>query len=447
VYEDVVETEPGGLLVGDTFNVDDNSALLVTEAQIDPELDSIDLVATRTPFGQVDGLSKNGKAVGNAIEKVYDNLDPDSLFGQNVAELFALADGDYQDFLDQLTGAEHAQMLQSVLWSTRTIKRTITERMECDAYGAGAVANVNGLQVRPTADLAPEAIGCFTPGTGHVWGRASGTWNQLDGDNSAPGYDETQISFTAGADYAFTDSFYAGIAGGWISSEMDFDNFGRRKGASADYEGWHVAGYGGYDNRLFYLRGIVDYANYDGETHRDIRQGISLVDPSSDEADSWVFNFYGEAGYRWEFSPSFTLTPFVGVDVGHAELDEFTEDDPHGTGWALDVEGGEADSVETLVGVRFGGFWDMAGGMFRPDVMVAWAHEFDDPAEVDMAFAENPNARFTVVASDVADDSLVAGVGGTFDLTNQLRFGVKWDGRFNEDYDSNSVIGRIEYKF
>ena len=113
----------------------------------------------------------------------------------------------------------------------------------------------------------------------------------------------------------------------------------------------------------------------------------------------------------------------------------FNEKDPHDTGWALKVKGGDADSVETLVGVRFGGFWDMAGGMFRPEVMVAWAHEFDDPAEVDMAFREAPDAKFTVVASDVSDDSLVAGVGGTFDVTNQLRFGIKWDGRFNEDYD------------
>ena len=275
--------------------------------------------------------------------------------------------------------------------------------MRC-GYAAGAVANVNGLQVRPTADLAPEAIGCFTPGTGHIWGRASGTWNNLDGDRNAPGYDETQISFTVGADYAFTDSFYAGIAGGWISSEMDFDNFGRRRGASIDYEGWHVAGYGGYDNRVFYLRGIVDFASYDGETHRDIQDRVpALVDPSSDEADSDVFDFYGEAGYRWEFSPNYTFTPFVGVDVGHAELDDFSEKDPHDTGWALKVKGGDADSVETLVGVRFGGFWDMAGGMFRPEVMVAWAHEFDDPAEVDMAFRDAPDAKFTVVASDVAD--------------------------------------------
>jgi hypothetical protein len=222
-YEDVIETNVALNDLG--FDVQDNSALLVTEAIV--EDDSVDLVATRTPFGEVDGLSKNAKSVGNAIEKVYEDLkDDDSLFAQNVAELFALADGDYQDFLDQLTGAEHAQYLQSVLWSTRTIKRTITERMECEgAYAAGAVANVNGLQVRPTADLAPAVLGCFTPGTGHIWGRASGTWNQLDGDNNAPGYDETQVSFTVGADYPFTESFYAGIAGGWISSEMDFDNF------------------------------------------------------------------------------------------------------------------------------------------------------------------------------------------------------------------------------
>ena len=41
----------------------------------------------------------------------------------------------------------------------------------------------------------------------------------------------------------------------------------------------------------------------------------------------------------------------------------------------------------------------------------------------------------------------MAQVGGTFDVTNQLQFGIKWDGRFNEDYNSQSVIGRIEYKF
>jgi len=77
------------------------------------------------------------------------------------------------------------------------------------------------------------------------------------------------------ADYAFTDSFYAGIAGGWISSEMNFDNFGRRSGASINYDGWHVAGYGGYDNRVFYLRGIVDFTSYSADANRDIRVGTS----------------------------------------------------------------------------------------------------------------------------------------------------------------------------
>jgi hypothetical protein len=42
---------------------------------------------------------------------------------------------------------------------------------------------------------------------------------------------------------------------------------------------------------------------------------------------------------------------------------------------------------------------------------------------------------------------VVAQVGGTWDITNQFQFGIKWDGRFNEDYNSNSVIGRLEYKF
>ena len=161
-----------------------------------------------------------------------------------------------------------------------------------------------------------------------------------------------------------------------------------------------------------------------------------------------MLDFYGEAGYRWEFSPNYTLTPFVGVDVGHAELNSFNEKDPHDTGWALKVRDSDADSVETLVGGRFGGFWDMAGGVLRPEVMVAWAHEFEDPAEVDVAFRDAPRgANFSVEATDVAQNSIVAQVGGTWDITNQFQFGIKWDGRFNEDYNSQSVIGRLEYKF
>ena len=45
-------------------------------------------------------------------------------------------------------------------------------------------------------------------------------------------------------------------------------------------------------------------------------------------------------------------------------------------------------------------------------------------------------------------DAIVAQVGGTFFATSQLRFGIKWDGRFDKDYDLQSIIGRLgEYKF
>ena len=448
-YEDVVRDEQGDPLVGE-FEVDDNSALLVTEVDLD-QLDQgeVDLVVTRQEFGEVAGLTKNQQNVGDAIENIYDDLLLDSDFAQNVAQLFSLNDEDYPAFLNQLTGAEYAQYLQSVLWSTRVLNRTITERMECDAaYAAGAMANVNGMQVRPTADLAPAVLGCFTPGTGHVWGRAFGSWNSHDGDQNAPGYDEQQYGFTVGADYAFTESFYAGLAGGWLNSEMDFDGFGGRSGASIDYDGWQIAGYGGYDNRVWYLRGILGYAEYTAEAHRNIIVGISEVDPAGDP-DSNVLSFYGEAGYRWEFATNSTVTPFVGVNVAHAEIDGFTERDPQDTNWHLRVRDAEGDSVATLLGARFNGNWDMGGGIFRPEVMVAWQHEFEDTVQsVDMAFVEAPNGgNFTAFSAETNENSLVVGVGGTFAVTNALEFGIKYDGLFNQDYNSQSVIGRVGYKF
>ena len=119
VYEDVIDavTLTGGY---DAAHTVDNSILLVTTAVEDLN-NNIDLVVERTPFDDVIGLTKNQTAVGGGIESTYDHIYDGTQAYQNlVASLFAIDNADdYGLFLDQLTGAEYAQHLQSVLWSTQ----------------------------------------------------------------------------------------------------------------------------------------------------------------------------------------------------------------------------------------------------------------------------------------------------------------------------------------
>lgn len=448
VYDNVIGAET---LEG-AVSVTDNSPLLITDAVNDGE-DGIDLRVRRVAFNQVAGLTSNEQAAGGAIEKVYGKLTERTDFGRMVSNMFLLDRSEYKDVLAQLSGAEYAQHLQSVLWSTRAVNNIISERMEC-SDGAAYVktsnaAKVGGNAIVPTADAPMASSGCHAQGQASVWARGFGQWNSLDGDSNAPGYDEDQYGFMFGADYAFHESLFLGVAGGYFNSAGNFDGWGGRQGAAINYDGLQLAAYGGYDNSVYYLRGVVSYGNYAGDSKRDFNyRGAAPVQLTGDPtSDTWAF--YGETGYRFALSELGSLTPFAGLSIATASLDGFTEDQSLGSDAALEIHDSSANSVASVLGVRFEADVPMGSGVFTPAVSVSWMHEFGQTAqEVDMSFAGAPaGADFTAKGSEVARDSVLLGAGAKFGFTDAIDFGVFYNGQFNTDYTSNAVTARLGYKF
>jgi outer membrane autotransporter protein len=295
------------------------------------------------------------------------------------------------------------------------------------------------------ADVVAAPAGCFEPGRVSLWADVSGSWNKQDGDKNAPGYDEDQYSFMVGADYAFDESFYMGIAVGYLDSDMDFKWFGNK----IDYDGLQLALYGGYDDTENYIRGILSYGTYDGNSHRYVSvEPSNPIDPSG-SPDSDVFSFYGELGHRFGMGGETQLTPFAGLSLAQGEIDSFTEKDPEGTGAALHVHSSDGNSVASLLGLRLGGDWMFGSGVFTPDISIAWMHEFDDTTQtVKSSFADAPpGSDFKVVSAKTARDSAVVNVGGTFGLTEGVDFSIIYDGRYSSDYSSSALIGRLGYKF
>jgi outer membrane autotransporter protein len=439
VYEDIIVA---GNTVGGANSFDqvtDNSIFLKTQEIYDGN--TVDLVTTRTGFDALGGLGKNQNAVSGAIEKAFHHLpgpgtDPHdaSPFARLIANLFTIDNAkDFQLLLDQLGGAQYAQYLQSVLWSLKPLNKSITDRMDC---------SLNLDYMRP---VSPETGpgGCFTPKQWQAWVRAFGGWNNNDGDVNAPGYSEDQLGIWVGVDYAINDRWFFGVAGGYFDSNMGFDQWGGVNGGTIDYDGGQLALYGGWDNSVWYDRAIVSFGWYSGESHRNfalIGQALDL----SGSPDSDVIAFYNELGRRFWIGASSTVTPFFGVGVAHAELDGTTESDPFNTGAALKVHGGDADSVSTVLGVRFNGTW----GRFKPQLGVAWEHEFEDTFQtVNMAFAEAPGSNFKVVGTDLDEDSLWVEVGGAYALGPSSDISLSYVGRWMSDYDSQWIVGRFTYKF
>jgi trimeric autotransporter adhesin len=453
-YQNIVEAAS---LNGSFANVIDNSVLLNTQVVQqggNGAPGSVSLDVTRVPFGSVPGLTQNEQAAGGGIEKVYQQLplgtDPftgTNKFDQLVATLFTIDNVPaYAAALDQLSGAQYAQMLQSVIWSTREINKTIAGRMECQIDGAPVGPNGGGadMAVKAPPQVLPIYAGCFTPGHWNVWAQGHYSWDHDNGDSNAPGYKENQYGAYLGADYAITTNWFIGIAGGYFNSNMDFDQFGGVNGGSIRYSGGQVAGYGGYDDRLWYGRAIVSAGFYSGNSTRFISITGSPVDPTG-SPDADVVSFYGEAGYHWYVNPTTAVTPLVGLTVAHGWLNGFTENDD-GTGAALNVSNSNGTSVASRLGVRFSTVW---WGAWRPEAMIAWQHEFGDTAQtVNESFADAPaGANFSVLSSNTERDWAVAEAGVSYFFNPNNKFSLLYNGFFNQDYTSNSVVGRWTTKW
>ena len=195
-YQNVIKT---GSRIGSFARVDDNSLLLTTKAIYDGN--NVDLSVKRTAFDKVSGLTENQSAVGGEIEHIYSKLPGTDVnpaatnsFAQMVAKLFTIDNKhDYSAVLNQLTGAQYAQELQSMLWSLRPLNEAITDRMDCRLnHNVGPVATGYNSTLS-----AYRPYGCFRPGQVQTWARVWGGWNNNDGDLNAPGYDE--ISGVSGA--------------------------------------------------------------------------------------------------------------------------------------------------------------------------------------------------------------------------------------------------------
>ena len=428
VYEDVIAAETRN---GKFNKVVDNSVLLDVKAVYDNN-NNVDLKVKRVAFGDVPGLTKNQSAAGDGIEKVYGKLPNNGPFSSIVQDLFTLNGAQYAAAMDQLAGAEYAQLMQSVLRSTSQLNASVTDRMDC------------AIDPNLLATGADARKGCFDPNKVQVWARVGGSWNNSDGDVEAPGYSEDQASIYVGGDYAINTNVFVGVAGGYFNSSLDFDDWGGRDGASMSYDGGQIALYGGYDDGIWYGRNILSYGFYSGDSRREF--GITSAPRSlTGDYNTNVVSYYGEAGRRFQLMENVGATPFLGLGLASAGIDSFKEKDPHGTGAALGIRGTDSNSVATTLGFRVNGYW----GGFRPELTLAWRHEFADARQtVDMSYAGAPNGgNFSVVSSDPGSDALIVGLGASYAIAPSSVISLRYDGEFWSGYNAQQLSARWTAKF
>ncbi|MEX0922579.1 MAG: autotransporter domain-containing protein, partial [Rhodovibrionaceae bacterium] len=452
-YHNVIDAGTNGGTVNGTFDTVQDTALLDLMAIYEAD-ETVDLTLTRLAFDSPDGLTRNQRAVGGGIENAYEPGIAGTEYGDMIASLFLLDLEEYRERLDQLGGAEYAQGLQSLIQSQRMFRNSIFDHLGFRRGGGGgddtafigrfdylsdqlasAGTDETGTASSPqdTQQAARMADRRRDPGTVSVWARAYGNFGDLDGDENASSFEEDQYGFAVGGDVRVAESVALGLAGGYSESDLDFAN-----NNSIDYDGFQVGLYGTFDPGAFYLDAMVSYAWYDNDSRRD----TGPTGTARGDYDSEVFSVQAEAGYAFDLYPA-TITPFLGVRYTEAMTDSYDES---GAGAAnLSVDDSDAESLTTTLGVDFSAEFKASEEVtIIPSLRLGWEHEFDDSHQsIGAHFVGVPASSFTVIGSDVADDSAVVGAGVTVDIGQTWQLFLDYDGRINPDYDQHAVSGGV----
>jgi outer membrane autotransporter protein len=285
----------------------------------------------------------------------------------------------------------------------------------------------------------------YTPSADNRWGvfvTGSGDFVTVSNDDfNARGYDITTGNFTVGADYRLCDHFAIGIDAGYSRSTADLVDNGR-----VDVDGGKIGAYAtvfgkGLFGSKFYIDGSVGGGMNDYDMRRTGLQDVFV----RGNTDGTEFNAMISYGSDWTFG-CFNVGTWSTVQYTNVSIDEFTET---GSLAPLEIQDQDENSFRATTGVRAS--YDIKAGhfLFRPEVRVAYQHEYCDSAyQVDSRLASGAGDIFRVRGPNIGRDAALVGAGMSMQWNNRLSTYVYYDGVLGRNnYDNNAVSGGFRIGF
>ncbi|GEP00682.1 autotransporter domain-containing protein [Methylobacterium haplocladii] len=354
----------------------------------------------------------------------------DALLANNPAALTFLDNQSNQalaGILDRVAGQGYASVADPQLRAGRAFTDAVMGR----AYAAIFEAGPTGFTLPPAvyaADLPtrgpvpePRFIEA-TRGYG-IWATGYGQVGSVDSTANAAGRHETIAGFAGGIDFHPGAGTVLGISAGYGSVDVSVNRTGER----AHTDNAQVAVYGGITNGPAYAIATVGYAHADGRLNRSLA-GLQVLQPggASGSIGGDQFLSSAEAGYRYAYTPSVILTPFVGAQVSTFSQDRVTEG--NGGLFNLNVAAKDFLSARTLVGGRLESTVDLGGRAVTLAIRAAYVHDFADVSRtIQSSFTLAPVVPFLVSGRALSRDRALVGVG----IGTQLAPG--WTGFVNYD--------------
>jgi len=271
-----------------------------------------------------------------------------------------------------------------------------------------------------------------------LWVMGSGQSVSVGNDDAnATGYAIEDGSFTFGLDYRLLHNLAFGVYGGYNTGTATLVDGGEMRMSGGD-----VGGYATWFWRGFYVDASGGGAWNNYKTDR-----VALLGDALGSTNGTEYNALGALGYDWHVG-CFNVGPRATIQYVDVSIDEFTET---GSLAPLEIQDQDVDSLQSTVGVR--ATYDIHGAkpgvLVRPELDVAWLHEYNDKAyPIDSRLASGAGDVFTVWGPTVGRDAAQVRAGLNMQLATWLSVYVYYDGLLGRgNYDNNGGSGGFTLSF
>tara|TARA_R110000868_G_scaffold13752_1_gene63763 strand:- start:7520 stop:13813 length:6294 start_codon:yes stop_codon:yes gene_type:complete len=416
--------------------------------------DGVDLLATRLKFADLTGLEDDATSFGRALDRIFDDIDPDSELGQAIMLLIQLTPDQFAYEMSQIAGQQIADVQHVTLSQLGSLIHVIQTQINEARTNLTSNAGADGVKVSFGSDKLRVSSGDDMPdiagvsagdetvkGDWSAWARVFGDWSKLDGSGTAQGFTSTTGGAVIGADYAVSDALTLGLAGGYQASNLEFGT-----GGEGDVDGWSVTAYGDYRFGNAYIDVLVGYAvqSYDMDRYLTVL-GVNYIANSTYDGSAIIGAV--EAGYTFTVAPATTLTPFIGVNGNQTKTDASVET---GAGiWNLAYEDRSETQIDTVLGVRISKAFTGSDGLaITPTFELGWKHGFGNSAPTaNASLAGTPGTQFQIFGSPTSRDTAIVGAALQVQMSNKIDLYLQYNGQYSSDYADNAASLRLHWKF
>lgn len=357
------------LSVADFLLTDDEISQLASETALVYSTDGGLSVQIASNYVSVSGLHDGLSELASLVlaDLLYDEFEP-GLYTE--AELAALL------------GADDDSLIASALAGTGNVA-TLLEVLSPLSYASMIAVPVAAFQNDVRTILSRTALGRYEK---YDAGEDESGWEffcqfqytNLENDDAddTPTFDYELSGILAGADYRASRTLIVGLTAAGDSGDIDVHH----SGGKIEVSDYRITVYA---SKLVADTIAVDCGLQLGYGDYEIKRKTAYGKVTGD-AESRSVGAFVNAGTILVISSDKGLyaEPFVGVNVMHTSVNDFSEG---GSGGMFKIDDFDRLTVEANVGVNFAWIFTLAGTTSRLGFGIAYTHEFEDEVDIDAA--------------------------------------------------------------